>query len=344
MVSQALLISLISATAAHAYTIGSAFSDPCHERITAAALGRVSIDLSDTDDRRPPILESERRLAGWLRERLGEASIEQPAVDERVLNSLLIGVRHPDVEGWQLRDLASIRSLQLDLNGQSAHFLRSDTDVDEAGNESAAARSRAYVLSLIESSRISYELGAELVNVPTWIEHYPDVTVPLVEAVYLLAQALHALQDSFSHTYRSDDVAQVNVVLTYLGGFSPTWVERTSGPLHSSFLDQCTAPENEKTVAAATRASAELMAATVEYWRTRDLRSVELVLERWLTVHPGCNLDNSYCASPTFTLVEEEKRSGGCSEVPGGVLLFGAAWLLRRRQGVRRQAHPRDDS
>lgn len=329
---RALVISLISATTAHAYTIGSAFADPCHERITAAALREVPIDLSATAGNRPPTLESEKRLAAWLRDRLGEANIAQPPVDERVLNSLLIGVRHPDVEGWQLRDLASIRSLQLDLDGQSAHFLRAETDLDDAGNVSAAAKSRAYILSLLESSRISYELGAELVNVPTWIEHYPDVTVPLVEAVYLLAQALHALQDAFSHTYRGENVAQVNVVLTYLGGFNPAWVERTSGPLHNAFLDMCTAPENEAAVTAATQASIELMAATNELWRTGDRKSVDLALERWLTVREGCNVDNAYCASPTSALVEAKKKTGGCSEAPGGVLVLGALWVLRRRR------------
>ncbi|MGV3624590.1 MAG: hypothetical protein ACO1OB_27470 [Archangium sp.] len=335
MVKLAALISLISSSA-FAYSIGSAFADPCHERITANALRSVTFELSDTDGNRPAISEEEKQLANWLEARLGEADITSPFDDRRILNSFLVGVRHPDVEGWQLRDLASIRSLQLDLDGQSAHFLRAPEDVNDEGNASAVEKSRAYIMALIVSSKRSYDAGAEVVKVPTWIEHYPNVDVPLIEAVYLLAQALHAVQDSFSHTYRSQDARQVNAVLTYLGTFTPGWNERGFGPLHNTFLDDCTAPENATSVDAATRASAELMSATLQYWRSGDVTQVEAVLNRWESLQPGCSLDNQYCASPTFTLVQEKAKSGGCSEVPGGALLLGAVWLLRRRRCTRR--------
>lgn len=332
---RALLISAVVSlgATAHAFSIGSAFADACHERITADALVDVAFDFSATDALRPPVSDEEKRLAAWLLQRLGDEGIGPPSRDERLLNSFLVGVRHPDVEGWQLRDLSSIRSLQLDLSGQSAHFLRAQEDRGDEGSAAAIARSRAYILALLDSSRISYELG-ELVLVPTWIEHYPEVKVPVLEAAYLLAQALHALQDSFSHAYRTEDAREVNVVLTYLGAFNPEWNERTFGPQHNDFLDRCNAPENEAAVRAATQASRELMVATVHFWKTRDRAQVEAVLDRRFAQTPGCTLDDHYCASPTWALVERKKKTGGCSGAPGAALVVGAAWLLRRRRSA----------
>ncbi len=322
---------LLLSQPAHAFSIGSAFADPCHERITVEALRDTSFDFSDTDAQRPLKSEAELRLAGWFLERLGEAAIAPPPVDERVLNSFLVGVRRPDVEGWALRDLASIRSLQLDLDGQSAHFLRAQRDEGTEGNASAIAESRAYMLALIDSSRLSWVVGADLLNVPTWVEHYADVNVPVIEAAYLLAQALHALQDSFSHTYRTEDVRRINVVMTYLGAFNPDWVERTHGPQHSVVLDRCELPENAAAVAAATQASHELMVAVEQYWRSGNRTEVDAVLDRWLSLTPDCNVDNGYCASPTPRIIENEKARG-CSASAGAFVLLGALLLISRRR------------
>lgn len=328
---RALALGLLISQSAHAFSIGSAFADACHERITVEALRGTSFDFSETDAQRPVKSEEELRLAAWLLERLGEAAIEPPVVDERVLNSFLIGVRRPDVEGWALRDLSSIRSLQLDLDGQSAHFLRAQQDTGDEGNASSIATSRAYMLGLIDSSRLSWVVGADLVNVPTWVEHYSDVNVPVIEAAYLLAQALHALQDSFSHTYRTEDVRQINVVMTYLGAFNPDWVERTHGPQHRVVLDRCELATNAPAVAAATQASHELMVATERYWRTGIRTEVDAVLDRWLTLVPGCNVDNAYCESPTLKIIEDEKTRG-CSATTGGLAVLGALLLLNRRR------------
>jgi hypothetical protein len=58
-----------------------------------------------------------------------------------------------------------------------------------------------------------------------------------------LHPAIHAIEDSFTHTYRTPDGMEISVALNYIDEVKGTLVESRDGPAHATALDRCDDPD-----------------------------------------------------------------------------------------------------
>jgi len=281
---------------AHAYTISSAISSGCHEKITTDALRAVRLDLATAAPL--PAYENDRALIDDLE--------FVPAGDMTDLGgaTLLVGVRDNDLKGRDSGDLTQLALVHGDPSAQREHCLRS-TDQDEPGGSEAAVRDcRAFILE-----RIGEALGGldamsrpDLANrtslaVYLSLRHRVDALLP---TYYVrIGQAIHAIEDSFTHTYRTTDGMQITVSLNWVDEASGTLVEATDGPPHADDLDRCDDPDDlrRRRRELATEAATAVLRATLDPTQTSDqkMAAVEVILDQYLSYSPGCTFDNGWC-------------------------------------------------
>ena len=133
------------AAPAQAYTIGTGFTEGCHERITARAFDEIlgllqaPVELPEEDDW--------KRVGGFA---VRSAGIDRESLTETefyILHSLLAGVRSPDTDGHSVLNLDRARALHTDPApiGQYAHALRASEDDYQEGNRAAVAGMREVI-------------------------------------------------------------------------------------------------------------------------------------------------------------------------------------------------------
>ena len=144
--------------------------------------------------------------------------------------------------------------------------------------------------------------------------------------MYFLGRAAHALQDSFAHMIRSeqDDMRKVVHVLNYVDAIGTNFNEDRDGLAHSDSMDDCETNPG-KNVEAAADATIELFYA----WRGERTGlapgAVVRVLDRWVTLKPGCTKENNFCENPDWLALVREHQTKpyleamlGCSATPRG--------------------------
>jgi uncharacterized protein (TIGR03382 family) len=334
--------------AASAYSLKSGFTESCHEKISVGAYLEVVPRL---DPEGVPIPDSEEwdKLSTGLIESLDlEARYPEIVEPEKrlILISLLIGVRAPDTEGHSVSNLRGLRRLHADPSpeGQYAHALRGPGDDGPEGDAAAVAGTREIIVGLFRDAYASTRRAPEdqIVTAHTYLDFYGRVPVEVWEPAYLLGRAVHAVQDSFAHTIRSDDLTRVIHVMNYVDAIAGDLDEPVDGLAHSETMDACEG-DNEPVVAAALRASAETIAGGALAVRTGDAEIVSAVLDRWLVHQPGCTAANDYCGSKWAAYARREQTGPyleeivGCATTGGRaalpwLALLGVAWLLRRRR------------
>ncbi len=284
---------------ARAYTIGTGFTEGCHERITAGAfrefvgLLEVPVTLPDEDEED----QDWKRVGQFL---VRAAGIDRETLTETeffILHSLLAGVRSPDTAGHSVLNLDRARSLHTDPApvGQYEHSLRATTDDFEEGNRSAVDGMRAVIAAELTESLL---LDDDLIEVSVFFDFYGTVEVDVWAPAYHLGRAAHAVQDSFSHTIRdeADDFHSVLQVLNFAEAVAGTLREDRDGLAHSTVLDSCDA-ETEAVVAAAQLATQQLFLTAGEARATGTTESIDRFLDDWYGFRPGCHADNEYCGN-----------------------------------------------
>src|ERR1700690_367431 len=229
---------------AHAYTVKNIFSRGCHEEITTAALRTVrgelatAAPLSATDD--------EKALIGDLQ--------FTPDADMSDLGgaTLLIAVRDNDLKGRGSEDVTQLAAVHGNPDGQQEHCLRSQDQDEPSGSASAVMVCRAFI-----RDRIVEALGGlDAAGMPDATNRTPlavhlslrgQVDAPLPTYYVKMGQAIHAIEDSFTHTYRTADERQITVVLNWIDKVNGTLVESRDGPAHASQLDRCDDPDALRT-------------------------------------------------------------------------------------------------
>lgn len=365
----AFALTALFGTPAGAYSLQTAVSESCHERITARSLGPLSalVDIDAhieiPDD---PLL---RRLLATLQ---FPGTAEADDATRFVMMSIIVGVRSPDTEGHSTFDLGALRRLHADPapRGQYAHALRGPDDDGLPGDLAAVDGTLA---AIVEEVRLGAELsaGGVIVRKPAYLDHYGRIEVPVVLFAWHVGRAIHALQDAHAHMIWDADVEHVVGVLNYVDA-----VEGRLGPddglAHSNALDDCDRDDVAPMVEAATRRTTALVGAIVQAVQARDDTALRRGLapcaddatERdacgWLVYNPPCRAAlggddpaavealcctdaNDFCGSPFAGIAREEPVGPylGCGAAPGGApagwpvaLGLAALFALARRRGL----------
>lgn len=331
---------LLAPSSAQAFTLHTTVTNACHEPITLEALARTSppAPAVDVPDDTPFF-----RMA----EHFGRAlEVGPPASDLDALHrtSLVLGVRDPDLRGNGPSDLIHLRWVHLPDLTQDDHFLRRGEHDGAAGVTAAAEEGRERLLALIEASAAAYAADPDatrLVRVRAWVQYYRHVEIAVWEPMYLLAQALHLVQDSFTHTYRTDDLRTILTIQNYVEAVGKHHDRERDGPPHSNALDDCTRPDATDLREAAVIASAALMTATFTYWREGRRDEVDGFVSDWMSLEPGCEAGT--CTSRWIAIAQsDETGTTGCavrparSAAPAWLAPLGLAAILGAlRRGAR---------
>lgn len=324
-----------TASTASAYTYETGISSGCHERITTDALilSRLESDLSAGPS--PRSLRDDMPFD------------VNPAVRDSVGLTLLLAVRDNDLKGLGPDDLGRLAEVHGNSATQAEHCLRSPGDDGPAGAESALAACRTYIMRELDVA-----LNA------TDAEGRPDVlrleplavtlalrgsTTLQVSSFYLhMGRALHALQDSYTHTFRND-AGEIVTVTTWVDALRDDYDETRDGPRHADALDRCEKGGELRALRqrSARDASRDLLVlatarAPVDVRRSALASRVAALI----ALAPGaalCTASNHYCDSPDSAVANERR---GCSLAPHDSPTFGGSaavlcgimmWLTVRR-------------
>jgi hypothetical protein len=312
---------------ARAYTIASAISSGCHEAITADALRAVRLELPTAAP-----------LAADRNEQALIDDVEFPVPgDLRDLGgvTLLLGARDNDLKGRASNDVTQLALVHGDPQLQREHCLRGSDDDEPGGSEAAVANCRAFIRERIEEALGGLDaMGmpdpANRTSLSIYLALRHRVDAPLPTYYVRIGQAIHAVEDSFTHTYRGADGMQITVVLNWVDEANGTLVEATDGPPHASELDRCDDPDDlrHQRRLLATEAATAILRATLDPQAGNDqkIAAVDAILDQYLGYTPGCTFDNGWCQAPEHAY----GNGGGCS-VTGGdrrVSAWAAALLV----------------
>jgi hypothetical protein len=325
---------LLAATQAQAYTVSSPVSAGCHEQITSQALRTVRLD---TPSAAPlPASRDEQALIDDLQ------FVPDADMGDLGAASLLVGARDNDLKGRSSLDLTQLTFVHGDPSAQREHCLRDLNQGEPDGTRAATAACHAYILE-----RFAVALGgldaqgkpdpARRTSLPLFLSlrHRVDASLPTFYVA--LGQALHAVEDSFTHTYRTSDQLGITATLDWLHTASGTLDEATQGPPHLAELDRCDDPDAERAHrrALATSAAEALLRLALAADLTPEQKqgAASQVLDGSLGYVPGCTYANGWCDAPERLLPRPLGSGCGAGEPgawPGWLLLLVLPVLLQR--------------
>jgi MYXO-CTERM domain-containing protein len=336
---------LLVAPAARAFSIDTVATRGCHEEMTAAALRVVRAEFPSAGP-----VAADRNERALIHDLAFEAPVDLMDLGGA---SLLIGVRDPDLEGNDGNDLSRLALVHGNPRAQRNHCLHGDSPEPE-GSPDALRDCRALILERVEQaldgldamSRPDPALRTTLA-VYLGVRHRVDASLP---TFYVrIGQAIHTIQDSFAHSYRTPDDAYVTAVVNWLDQIGGNFDEATDGPPHSTELDRCDDPDDLRR----TRRELAIESATAVLRisldpardRAQKIDAVSDLLDQWLSYAPGCSADDRWCDAPERAFSSNGLLEG-CHVAASGpgswgagaaLVLVGLALLRarrRRRTGV----------
>jgi hypothetical protein len=336
------LFALFTSRSASAFPIESGATQPCHEEITMAAWRQVQASFPE-------------QAAPLSSQGDDEALIKDvPFTVPKSLQSigpvtLLLGVRDNDLKEHGPTDLKNLAPEASDPDVQMEHCLRAPEHDEPGGTEAAVEACRIFIRGkllraldgLDENSRPDSRKREEL-EVSLAIRDQIHVDVPLF---FLNAgRALHALQDSFTHTFRNpDEPGKITVMLNFVDYTNGTLDEAVDGPPHASELDKCDDPDELRTERRelATEASAVALLALLdpELARAAKEHAIEAMLDSYVAFDKksDCNIDNNWCEAAEREYGSPTLRCSFAGTSPRASLLMllpfvSLALLLRLRR------------
>jgi hypothetical protein len=290
----------LASTGARAYTVSSLITHGCHEQITTAALREVRLEFPRTAALIPPT-ENDSALIGDLQ--------FTPADDMRDLSgaSLLIGMRDNDLKGKSSTDLTELALVQGDPNKQEEHCLRGPQDKEPTGTQTTVAKCQAFILQRFGEAIATLDANGvpdptQTIRLPMHLAVRGD-TVAVLPAFYVkMGQSLHAVEDSFAHSYRTADGTKITVSLDWLDEATSTVNEETDGPSHRGELDVCNDPDALRKLRhqLAIDTSVQMLRAALDpsLDHAGKMAAAQAVINARLSFQPGCNFANHWCNAP----------------------------------------------
>jgi hypothetical protein len=328
------------ASVARAYTIANAFSNGCHEKISSAALRAVRLELPAA----APLATNanERALVDDLQFTPDHDMLDLGAA------TLLVGVRDNDLKGRHATDLTELPLVHGDPKGQREHCLRGDGDVEPGGTLTALTNCRAFIrekvelaLSGLDASGVPDVQKRVSISVYLALRHRVDASLPTYYAS--MGQAIHAVEDSFTHTFRTPDGLKITVALNWIRDVNGGLVEAVDGPVHRGDLDNCDDldPLRKQRRELATEAVTAMLRATLAPGQSNSekMAGLEGILDKYLGHSPGCTFENHWCdavelkyGTPQPLACGLAGPGGATSAAVSGVLLALSALYRRMRR------------
>jgi MYXO-CTERM domain-containing protein len=334
------VIALSSAGEAWAWRVGTPLDfRGCHEPITAEALRAVRANLA-TAPRVTPTADEAALIADVQFEPPGDLAGDLAAM------SLLLAVRDNDLKGADPLSSLDVVEVHGDPTTQDEHCIRARADDGDAGQLAALAACRAFIHARAAEALAGLDAAGTVdagrrMPLQVFVSIAGQVSPQLPVFYVKIGQAVHALQDGFTHVYRTADGMRVTAVLNWLDFAAGELDEPRDGPPHRLPLDNCALDDAliQRNVALTTQATTELLRAALDPARTPDekLAAIDAVTARYLAFEPGCTADNDWCAAPEDE-VTDSVVGCGCRATGGGGaagLALGALvpiLVLRRRR------------
>ncbi len=137
----------------------------------------------------------------------------------------------------------------------------------------------------------------QIITVQVSLDFHGRIDLQVYAPMFYVGQAAHAIQDTFSHTLRdgADDYRSIVHVLNYIDAIGTDMTETRGGLAHSNTMDDCNREDMAVLADHAVLATTELFVAVREQYSGRDPDAVLAVLDTWVTLKPGCTLENDFC-------------------------------------------------
>jgi len=331
----------VKSNGAEAYTIASLLTPGCHEPITSQALRTVRAELATAAPL--AITANDRALVDDLQFTL------EPDMKDLGGATLVVAARDNDLKGLSSDDLSYLSEVHGNPANQDEHCLRSGDHVEPGGSAAAVLACRAFIRTRIEEALDGLDEHGQ----PDPARRTPlrlelslrgNVSAPLPTYYVRMGQALHAVEDSFTHTYRTPDGMQITVVMNWVKAAKGKLVESRDGPPHAAKLDVCNDPDDLRRTRRelATAAATELLRATLDPKKSRDrkLAAVDRTLDEYLGYSPGCTFDNNWCDAAERQYADAagcgcRAGAGGAAEGAGLLALCVALLVAVRRARTR---------
>jgi hypothetical protein len=333
---------------ASAYAISSAITTGCHERITQQALRTIRSQLQTAPAVTPD--SNDLALVDDLPFDLDDDMHDLAAA------TFLVGVRDNDLKGKGASDVDALATIHGNPENQREHCLRAIDDDEPDGSTRALEACKAFIRERIADALQGLDANGvpdpnSRADIDVTLGLRGRVTASLPRYWVSMGQAIHTIEDSFAHTFRTDDRMRVRTVLNWIEYVDNDEVESRDGPVHRSGLDQCDNLDDlrSRNYGVATQAAIDLMHATLDPTLSHDakLAAVDAVLVKYLSYEPGCTDANSWCNAPEQQYAIAP--SCGCSVVglrrngalAGVLCMLSLAFLIaRRRRRTRHAALP----
>jgi hypothetical protein len=231
--------------------------------------------------------------------------------------------------------------------------LRSSDDDEPDGSARAITNCRAFILERIGQALAGLDASGNpdagnrtVLPVYLALRHRIDTSLP---TYYVrIGQAIHAVEDSFTHTYRTADGTQISVVLNWVDEANGTLVAATDGPPHAGELDRCDDPDDlrRQRRVLATDAATRILRATLDAGSDsgQKMTAATAIVDGVLGHAPGCTFQNDWCDAPerkygnTSVGCAVGGGPGGSTSLTAGAAFAGLMLLGRRRAGRRGRA------
>lgn len=317
-----------------------AFVTPCHQGITTDALARSGWPLSATA---PPLAGDDALL-------LNEVPISvAPSAHNFWALSVLLGNLYVDLGSSAPDDVAALAQLAAAPDLQRTHCLRASGDDGDDGNANAIASCRSYILEevgLALGDSDMPDLNATE-SVRLHLEFRGPADVVLQRYGFHMGNATHALEDGFSHAFRSADEHHIKTLLNWVDWVDGNYDAARDGFQHLYALDQCGPTQADSDAAydrvrSAKQAVTDLLAAVASDagGRAGRMARAAAALDDWMGMQPGCTAANGWCDAPerlqataAGCAVGERGRPTGPAETALVSLMILA--LVRRRPAGR---------
>lgn len=281
----------------------------CHER-----LAQESLTLAGYQSAPPVLTDVDRSL-------FEAVEFSTSFMDKNIFAlSLIIGTRSVDVENSSWISLAEVIGFHNDPAVQNKHCLRSKEQDFQKGDADAVESCKKAILDEVDMALGGADVPdfSARETVPFYLQYLGEREISVSRFYYHLGRALHAVHDSFAHSYRTEDrtgiVAVDNWIEYVTGNFAPD----RDGPPHSSVADDCDNARtwNRPTMQAAIDGGGDFIEGVAGSTDgvSRDM-ALQAFFDKWIYHVADCTRENGWCGSPDPADLKTAKSKGilGCS-------------------------------